>query len=46
MLLAWSERARAVSTRFVVPPPEPGIDVLATMRLWKPRNDERFASRN
>lgn len=46
MLLAWSERARAISSRFAVPRPEPGIDVLATMRQWKPRNDGRFANRN
>lgn len=46
MLLAWSERARAVSSRFDVPRPEPGIDVLATMRQWKARNDGRFANRN
>jgi ABC-type transport system substrate-binding protein len=46
ILLAWSERARAISNRFDVPKPEPGRDVLATMRLWKPSNDQRLASRN
>ncbi|HZP48388.1 MAG TPA: ABC transporter substrate-binding protein [Vicinamibacterales bacterium] len=46
IFLAWSERARAVSRRFAVPPPEPGSDVLRTLRLWTPRNDQRFASRN
>jgi hypothetical protein len=47
ILLAWGERARAVSKRFVVQPPDPQRpDVLATLRLWKPRNDNRFASRN
>jgi peptide/nickel transport system substrate-binding protein len=48
MLLAWSERARAISKRFIVPAPQPGMDVWgpAAMRLWTPRNDERFANRN
>jgi peptide/nickel transport system substrate-binding protein len=46
LFLAWSERARAVSRRFTVPAPEPGADVLRTLRLWAPRNDERFANRN
>ena len=32
IFLAWSERARAVSNRFVVPPPEAGRDVLSTLR--------------
>jgi peptide/nickel transport system substrate-binding protein len=45
VLLAWSERARAVSRRFAVPP-EAGRDVLATIRLWTPRTDQRVASRN
>lgn len=35
IFLAWSERARAVSRRFEVPV-EPGRDILATLRLWKP----------
>jgi peptide/nickel transport system substrate-binding protein len=35
VFLAWSERARAVSTRFDVPV-EPGRDVLSTLRLWRP----------
>lgn len=47
ILLAWGERARAVSTRFFVPPPDRDRpDVLATLRQWKPRNDDRVASRN
>jgi ABC-type transport system substrate-binding protein len=46
IFLAWSERARAVSKRFIVPSPEPGRDVLSTVRLWIPRNDERIANRN
>jgi peptide/nickel transport system substrate-binding protein len=35
IFLAWSERARAVSTRFEVQS-EPGRDILSTMRLWRP----------
>jgi len=46
IFLAWGERARAVSKRFLVPPLEPGRDVLGTMRLWTPREDERFTDRN
>jgi len=48
IFLAWGERVRAVSKRFDVPPLEPGRDVLATIRLWNPRerDDERFSDRN
>jgi peptide/nickel transport system substrate-binding protein len=35
IFLAWGQRARAVSTRFVIPS-EPGRDILPTIRLWKP----------
>jgi peptide/nickel transport system substrate-binding protein len=35
IFLAWSERARAVSKRFVVPKAEPGRDILSTVRFWK-----------
>jgi peptide/nickel transport system substrate-binding protein len=35
IFLAWSERARAVSTRFEVPV-EPDRDILSTLRLWRP----------
>lgn len=35
IFLTWSERARAVSTRFDVPV-EPGRDILGTLRLWRP----------
>jgi hypothetical protein len=45
LLVAWPERARAVSRRFTVPP-ESGRDILATLRLWTPSNDQRLASRN
>ncbi|HZT77226.1 MAG TPA: ABC transporter substrate-binding protein [Vicinamibacterales bacterium] len=43
--LNWTQRARAVSRRFIVPQPEPGRDILATLRLWTPSNDQRVASR-
>lgn len=46
IFLAWSERARAISKRFEVPPAEAGRDILITLRLWKPRNGEGFANRN
>jgi ABC-type oligopeptide transport system substrate-binding subunit len=39
IFLAWSVRARAVSKRFIVPPTEPGRDILATLRLWTPANN-------
>jgi peptide/nickel transport system substrate-binding protein len=46
VFLAWSERARAISKRFLVPPLESGRDPLAIMRLWSPHQDQRFASSN
>lgn len=46
IFLAWSERARAVSRRFMVPAAEPGRDILSTLRLWKPVGDAKQASRN
>jgi peptide/nickel transport system substrate-binding protein len=42
--LAWGQRSRAISNRFDVPV-EPGRDVLATLRLWKPATDPH-ATRN
>jgi ABC-type transport system substrate-binding protein len=39
VFLAWSQRARAVSKRFIVPAPEPGREILSTLRLWKPSTD-------
>jgi ABC-type transport system substrate-binding protein len=45
IFLAWSERARAVSKRFVVPS-EPGRDILATIRFWKPIEGGSPSSRN
>jgi ABC-type transport system substrate-binding protein len=45
--LNWTQRARAVSRRFVVPQPETGRgDIIGSLRLFKPTNDQRFASRN
>jgi peptide/nickel transport system substrate-binding protein len=35
IFLAWSQRARAVSRRFDIPPPE-DRDILRTLRLWRP----------
>src|SRR5262245_41054926 len=46
VFLAWSERAQAISQRFVVPPLDPGQNPLAILRLWTPRGDERVARRN
>jgi peptide/nickel transport system substrate-binding protein len=46
IFLGWSERARAISKRFIVPSAEPGRDILSTLRLWKPTSGPRQASRN
>jgi len=46
LFLAWGERARAVSRRFVVPAQQDGRDVLATLRLWRPATVQPLASRN
>jgi ABC-type transport system substrate-binding protein len=45
IFLAWSERARAVSARFQVPP-DLGADVLTAIRLFQPVDDEQMTSRN
>lgn len=45
IFLAWSERARAVSTRFEVPV-EPGRDILSTLRLWRPGTAHRGVGTN
>lgn len=46
IFIGWSERARAVSTRFDVPV-EPGRDIIGTLRLWRPSAASRqLASRN
>ena len=46
IFLAWMERARAVSKRFLVPAAEPGRDILSNLRLWKPSGLLEQASRN
>ena len=45
IFLAWGQRARAISKRFVVPS-EPGRDVLPTLRLWQPAVEDSSSSRN
>jgi peptide/nickel transport system substrate-binding protein len=45
IFLAWSVRARAVSTRFAVQGEE-GRDVLSTIRMWKPTGVREQPSRN
>jgi peptide/nickel transport system substrate-binding protein len=46
IFLAWSVRARAVSNRFVVPTPEPGRDIVPTIRLWTPTTMAPRTSQN
>ena len=36
IFIAWGERARAVSKRFVVTAPDKQRDILNTLRLWRP----------
>ncbi len=45
VFLAWGERSRAVSNRFDVKP-QPGRDVLATLRLWRPTADKVNATQD
>jgi peptide/nickel transport system substrate-binding protein len=45
IFLAWSQRARAVSTRFDVPV-EQGRDILSTLRLWRPLSAAQAMSPN
>jgi len=45
LFLAWSERARAVNTRFVVPN-EPERDVWSSLRLWRPAAAATLTSRD
>jgi ABC-type transport system substrate-binding protein len=40
IFLAWIERARAVSHRFIVEGAEPGVDMVGTMRQWRPAGRE------
>ena len=44
VFLAWRQRARAVSTRFLVPD-APGADILTALHFWRPATEERLASR-
>ena len=46
IFLAWSQQSRAVSTRFVVPTPEPGREILSNLRLWTPAADSQAANRH
>jgi peptide/nickel transport system substrate-binding protein len=46
IFLAWSEGARAISTRFVVPTDPERPDPIATLRLWQPANAQLASSRN
>jgi peptide/nickel transport system substrate-binding protein len=46
MFLAWNQRARAVSHRFRLPPTEPNIDVLGSLRLWQPVEVEAVSIAN
>lgn len=46
IFLAWSQQSRAVSTRFVVPTPEPGREILSNLRMWTPAADNSKAGRN
>jgi peptide/nickel transport system substrate-binding protein len=45
IFIAWSERARAVSTRFDVPI-EPGRDILGTLRQWKQVPEHVLSTQN
>jgi ABC-type transport system substrate-binding protein len=45
IFLAWSQRARAVSTRFEVPA-EADRDIWSTLRMWRPVTDAQTANRN
>ena len=45
IFLAWSQRARAVSSRYEVSA-EPGRDILATLRLWRTAADKAIDSPN
>lgn len=46
IFLAWSQQSRAVSTRFIVPTPEPGREILSNLRMWTPAADNQATSRN
>jgi ABC-type transport system substrate-binding protein len=46
IFLAWSQRARAVSKRFMIPTTEPGRDIIGNTWLWKGVPAPEQASRN
>ncbi len=46
IFLAWSVTSRAITRRFVVPPVEPGRDVLGNLRLMKPADGPLDTSRD
>jgi peptide/nickel transport system substrate-binding protein len=46
IFLAWSQRARAVSKRFMIPTGEPGRDIIGNSWLWKAAPPQQQASRN
>jgi ABC-type transport system substrate-binding protein len=47
IFIAWGERARAVSKRFVVTAPDNQRDILNTFRLWRPSvNQQTTISQN
>lgn len=45
VFLAWSDRSRAISTRFDVQT-QPARDILSTLRLWRPSTEKPNATRN
>jgi ABC-type transport system substrate-binding protein len=45
IFLAWSNRTSAITRRLDVQP-NPGRDVLSTLRLWRPAADKQSAARN
>jgi ABC-type transport system substrate-binding protein len=44
VFVAWSVRARAVSTRFIVPA-EPDRDIIGTLHLWRPAGHNQSPDR-
>jgi peptide/nickel transport system substrate-binding protein len=46
IFLAWIQRSRAVSKRFLVPPIEPGRDIMTTLRMWQPVTEGPRASQH
>jgi peptide/nickel transport system substrate-binding protein len=44
IFLAWGERARAVSSRFIVEGEESGVDIVGTLRLWREADKDHTAN--